>query len=110
MTHRIDIAALPLEASLKDVIAFLKREKYSRIPVYEDSIDNIIGVMHSKYLIQYLAQDRDENSFKLSDFIRKPYFVPASKRTDELFKELQQTRMHFAVIIDEYGERRELLL
>ncbi len=103
MTHRIDIAALPLEASLKDVIAFLKREKYSRIPVYEDSIDNIIGVMHSKYLIQYLAQDRDENSFKLSDFIRKPYFVPASKRTDELFKELQQTRMHFAVIIDEYG-------
>jgi len=103
MTHRIDIAALPLEASLNDVIAFLKREKYSRIPVYQDSIDNIIGVMHSKYLIQYLAQERDEKSFKLSDFIRKPYFVPASKRTDELFKELQQTRMHFAVIIDEYG-------
>jgi putative hemolysin len=103
MTHRVDIAALPIEASLNDVISFLKREKYSRIPVYKDSIDNIIGVMHSKYLIQYLAQEKDQKSFKLSDFIRVPYFVPASKRTDELFKELQQNRMHFAVIIDEYG-------
>jgi putative hemolysin len=103
MTHRIDIAALSIEASLNDVISFLKREKYSRIPVYKDSIDNIIGVMHSKYLIQYLAQERDQKSFQLSDFIRKPYFVPASKRTDELFKELQQNRLHFAVIIDEYG-------
>lgn len=103
MTHRIDIAALPIEASLNEVISFLKREKYSRIPVYKDSIDNIIGVMHSKYLIQYLAQERDEKSFQLSDFIREPYFVPASKRTDELFKELQQNRMHIAIIIDEYG-------
>jgi Hemolysins and related proteins containing CBS domains len=103
MTHRIDIAALPLEASLNDVISFLKREKYSRIPVYEDSIDNIIGVMHSKHLIQYLAQERDQKSFKLSNFIKEPYFVPTSKRTDELFKELQQNRRHIAVIIDEYG-------
>ena len=103
MTHRIDIAALPLEANFNKVISFLKREKYSRIPVYKDSIDNIIGVLHSKYLIQYLALDRDQKSFNLSDFIREPYFVPASKRTDELFKELQQNRMHIAVIIDEYG-------
>jgi putative hemolysin len=103
MTHRIDIAALPIEASLNEVISFLKQEKYSRIPVYQDSIDNIIGVMHSKYLIQYLAQEKDQKSFRLSDFIREPYFVPASKRTDKLFKELQQNRTHFAVIIDEYG-------
>ncbi len=54
------------------------------------------------YLIQYLAHDRAQKSFNLSDFIREPYFVPASKRTDELFKELQQNRMHIAVIIDEY--------
>ncbi|MDD2235121.1 MAG: hemolysin family protein [Desulfitobacteriaceae bacterium] len=103
MTHRTDIAALPIEASLNDVISFLKREKYSRIPVYKDFIDNIIGVMHAKYLIQYLAQEKDEKSFQLADFIKEPYFVPTSKRTDELFKELQQNRRHFAVIIDEYG-------
>lgn len=102
MTHRTDIAALSIEANIDDVIAFLKEEKYSRIPVYEDSIDNIIGVMHSKYLIQYLAE-RDQEKFYLSDFIKQPYFVPASKRTDELFRELQQNKTHLAVIIDEYG-------
>ncbi|ADY55768.1 protein of unknown function DUF21 [Syntrophobotulus glycolicus DSM 8271] len=103
MTHRTEIAALPVEASLQDVVAFLKEEKYSRIPVYEDTIDNITGVMHSKYLIQYLAREKDQEKFSLADFIRQPYFVPASKRTDELFRELQQNKTHLAVIIDEYG-------
>ncbi len=103
MTHRTYIAALPVDASLNDVIEFLEREKYSRIPVYEDTIDNIIGVLHSKYLISYLAKEKEQETFRLSDFIRQPYYVPASKRTDELFKELQQNKTHLAVIIDEYG-------
>lgn len=103
MTHRTDIAALPVGAGLEEVIAFIKEEKYSRIPVYEDTIDNIIGVMHTKYLIEYLAQGKDQGAFYLSDFIRQPYFVPESKRTDVLFRELQQNKTHLAVIIDEYG-------
>lgn len=103
MTHRTDIAALPVDASLQDVIAFLQDKKYSRIPVYEDTIDNIIGVMHSKYMIQYLAQEKGKSEFHLSDYIRQPYFVPESKRTDELFRELQQKKIHLAVVIDEYG-------
>ncbi|UWG98665.1 hemolysin family protein [Dehalobacter sp. DCM] len=103
MTHRTDIAALAIDASLDEVIAFVNSEKYSRIPVYEDNIDNIIGVLHSKYLFQYLVNHKSSESFTLRDVIRQPYFVPDSKRTDELFKELQQKKTHLAVIIDEYG-------
>ncbi len=102
MTHRTDIAALPIDASLREVIDFINSEKYSRIPVYEDNIDNIVGVMHSKYVFKFVTND-DTSKFTLKDLIRQPYFVPESKRTDELFKELQQNKTHMAIIIDEYG-------
>jgi len=102
MTHRTDIAALPIDASLREVIDFINTEKYSRIPVYQDNIDNIVGVMHSKYVFQFVTND-DTSNFTLRDLIRQPYFVPESKRTDELFKELQQNKTHMAIIIDEYG-------
>ncbi|TCX51627.1 hemolysin family protein [Dehalobacter sp. 14DCB1] len=103
MTHRTDIAALPIEASLSEVIAFINYEKYSRIPVYEENIDNIVGVLQSKYLFQYLTNNSNQETFHLRDVVREPYYVPDSKRTDELFKELQQNKTHLAVIIDEYG-------
>ncbi len=103
MTHRTEIAALPIEADFDEVINFVLEEKYSRIPVYEENIDNIIGVLHSKQLIQYMTGKADRADFKLGDLIRKPYYVPDSKRTDILFKELQRNNTHMAVIIDEYG-------
>lgn len=103
MTHRTDIAALPVEASLNEVIAFTNSEKYSRMPVYEDNIDHIIGVLHAKSLIHFLVGAGKNEAFNLRKLIRQPYFVPQSKRTDELFKELQQNKTHLAVVIDEYG-------
>jgi len=103
MTHRTEIKALPVEATLEEVIDFLNKEKYSRIPVYEGTIDNIIGILHSKYLFKHLTKNGRHQDFNLRDLIRQPYFVPDSKRTDELFKELQQNKTHMAVIIDEYG-------
>ena len=103
MTHRTDIAALPVDSTITEVTSFFNREKYSRIPIYEDSIDNIIGVMHSKYLIQYLSEGDGKEKFNLRNFIRAPYFVPTSKRTDELFQELKHNKNHLAIIIDEYG-------
>ena len=102
MTHRTDIAALSIDAGLREVIDFINNEKYSRIPVYEDNIDNIVGVMHSKYVFKFVTND-DTTNFNLKELIRQPYFVPESKRTDELFKELQQNKTHMAIIIDEYG-------
>jgi putative hemolysin len=103
MTHRTDIAALSINASFSEVISFVNTEKYSRIPVYEDNIDNIIGVLHSKHLIHFLTDDGDKRNFDLKKMIKKPYFVPASKKADELFMELQRNKIHMAIIIDEYG-------
>ncbi|HWQ73396.1 MAG TPA: hemolysin family protein [Desulfitobacteriaceae bacterium] len=103
MTHRTEIVALPVGADLDEVLRVINTEKYSRIPVYDENIDDIIGLLHTKDLIYYLTDNRIREKFFLKKIMRKPFFVPASKRTDELFKELQQNRMHIAVIIDEYG-------
>lgn len=103
MTHRTEVIALPVEASLREVIDLINTEKYSRIPVYRENIDDIIGVLHSKDLIQFITHEHSQEGFPLEKFIRPAYFVPSSKRTDELFRDLQKTRTHIAVIIDEYG-------
>lgn len=103
MTHRTDIIALPLGATLDEVLNVINKEKYSRIPVYDESIDDITGLLYSKDIIQYLTDNYNRENFSLRQIIRQPYFVPASKRTDELFNDLQQNRMHIAIIIDEYG-------
>lgn len=103
MTHRTDIGALPVDATFEEVVSFINKEKYSRIPVYEDNIDNIVGVLHAKYVIQYLSDDEARKNFNIRDITRRPYFVPDSKRTDELFKEMQKNNTHMAVIIDEFG-------
>jgi len=103
MTHRTEIGALSVGASLDEVTSFINTEKYSRIPVYEDNIDNIIGLLYSKDLIQILSHDVDRDNFTLRGIIRQPYFVPSSKRTDELFRDLQRNNIHIAIIIDEYG-------
>lgn len=101
MTHRTDIAGISISSSLKEIIDLVKRKKYTRFPVYEENIDNIIGVLNVKDLIQLL--DDNKQDFDLRKIIRQPYFVPASKKNDDLFKDLQSTKTHMAVAIDEYG-------
>ncbi|NLP44115.1 MAG: HlyC/CorC family transporter [Peptococcaceae bacterium] len=103
MTHRTNIASLPVEADLDTVMDLINEEKYSRIPVYEGNIDNIVGVLQIKDLIEYLSIHGRNSSFDLRQLIRQPYIVPASKRTDELFRELQRNKTHLAIVIDEYG-------
>lgn len=103
MTHRTEILALPVEADLSNVIDFINTQKYSRIPVYQDNIDNIIGVLHSKDMIPIITKDQTAEVFDLKSVSRQPYFVSTSKRTDELFKELQRQKTHLAIIVDEYG-------
>ena len=103
MTHRVEIVAIPINADLKEVISLIVEEKYTRFPVYEDNIDNIMGILHAKDLIQYADKDCNEENFELSEIIRRPYYVPSAKRTDELFKEMKKNKTHMAVIVDEYG-------
>ncbi|SCZ81765.1 hemolysin family protein [Acidaminobacter hydrogenoformans] len=107
MTHRMDIVSLPIEANLDETVALINEEKYSRIPVYEDTIDNIVGILFSKDIIQYLAgtysTELSADGFTLQPLLRKPYFVPTSKHTDDLLRDFKVNKVHMAVIIDEYG-------
>lgn len=102
MTHRTDIVALPIDASIEETIKVLSEEQWSRIPVYQDDIDNIIGILHAKELLKFIKGVSIEE-FSLKDLIRKPLLVPKSKKTDELFKELKLNKNHMAIVIDEYG-------
>lgn len=101
MTHRTDVAGIEVESSLEEVKKILLEEQFTRFPVYEDSIDHIVGTIHLKDIMRFM--DTDQKSFSLKKIMRKPYFVPDSKHLDELFFELQKNRTHFAIVIDEYG-------
>lgn len=102
MTHRTNIFAIPVDYTLKEVIQMINLEKYSRYPVYNDNIDNIIGILHVKDLLQYMEKGV-EADFVLKNIIRLPYFVPTSRIADDLFHDLQKNKVHMAIVIDEYG-------
>jgi putative hemolysin len=101
MTHRTEISALNVKSTRTQVIEYVKTEQFTRFPVYEDSIDHIIGTLHVKDLLKYL--DNPEEKFSIRSMIRPPYFIPESKKTSELFKEMQKHKNHIAIVIDEYG-------
>jgi len=103
-THRTDIVAIPVNASIMEIMEVIAEEKYSRIVVYDDNIDNIIGLFHVKDVVKFfIADNHDINNFDLKEVLKKPYFVPFSKKTDELFTEMQRDKVHMAIVIDEYG-------
>ena len=99
MTHRTEISAINVNATKEEVLAYIKDEQYTRFPVFEKDIDHIIGTFHVKDILKIL----DESSFSLKSFLRKPYFIPDSKRTAELFAEMQKEKNHIAIVLDEYG-------
>jgi len=88
MTHRKNVVSLPLGTSLREAASRLNEEKFTRVPVYEDNIDNIVGILHVKDLLPFIDGPAP-SSFRLDEIIRKPYFVPESKKIDELLRELQ---------------------
>jgi putative hemolysin len=102
MTHRTNIVSLDVDATFDEIIAVAVHEKYTRIPVYENNIDNIIGILHIKDLLYHAAESL-KKPFNLSQVIRPPYFVPETKNIDALFREMQRDRVQLAVVIDEYG-------
>ncbi len=102
MTHRTNIVAIPHHLSLRETISLVNEEKYTRYPVYEESLDHIIGTLHVKDLLDFV-EDGDESRFHLKQIIREPLYVHESKRIDTLFKEMQQHNTHIVIAIDEYG-------
>lgn len=102
MVHRIHIVALPIDASSEKVIQTAGKESFSRFPLFDKNIDNIVGILHSKDIIPFFSGSKGI-SLNLTELARKPYFVPTSKKAHELFYEMQQNHVHFAVVVDEYG-------
>ena len=99
MTPRIDIFALSKEETYENVVAKIVNEGFSRNPVYDENIDEIIGVLYAKDLLPYI----DVENFEWQKLIREPYFVPENKKLDDLLKEFQEKKNHLAVVVDEYG-------
>jgi putative hemolysin len=101
MVPRIDVAALPATATLQQALDLVRSRGYSRVPVYDESIDNILGVLYAKDLLRFL-QPGDPTQ-PVREFLRPAYFIPESKKTDELLRELQKQKVHIAIVADEYG-------
>ncbi len=102
MTHRLEIVGIPIDIKFSDLKKLIIHEQYTRYPVYDDSLDNIVGLVHLKDILRYYELNRSR-SFVLEDIMRKPYYIPESKHLDELLVELQKNKTHMAVVIDEYG-------
>lgn len=101
MTHRTDMVAVDLKASFDDVIRLATEEGYSRIPAYDEDIDDIKGIIYVKDLIKYVGSSLPAGG--LSDILREAYFVPESKRCGDLFAEMTEKRVQMAIVSDEYG-------
>lgn len=100
MVPRTKISGIELSTPKHEVVNTVIAEGYSRMPVYDDIIDKIIGIVHAKDILPLLASNKE---WALSDIIRKPYFVPETKKINDLLSELQQKRIQIAIVIDEFG-------
>ena len=100
MTPRQDIENIEIHSSFKEVLQFINDNNYSRIPVYQDNEDNIRGVLYIKDLLPYISKPE---GFRWQSLIRPPYFVPETKRLDDLLREFQENKIHIAIVVDEFG-------
>lgn len=102
MTPRTDVYMININDNLEDYVDELLEERYARVPVYEKDYDNIIGILYMKdFMIE--ARKHGFEKVNIRNLLRKPYLVPESKNIDDLFRELQETKVHIAILIDEYG-------
>lgn len=100
MTPRLDVIDLDIHSSYEEVLKCITDNVYSRIPVYSENIDNIKGVLYIKDLLPHLGKP---HSFRWQSLIRPPYFVPETKKIDDLLREFQTNKVHIAIVVDEFG-------
>lgn len=101
MVPRIDMVTLDVNTSLRDALDIIIEYGHSRIPVYEGNVDIIVGLLYAKDLLKCFRENRMDAPIR--ELLRAPYFIPASKKVTALFGEMQQQRVHLAIIVDEYG-------
>ena len=100
MTSRQDVTVLDMQSPFPDVLKCIVENNYSRIPVYQDSIDNVRGILYIKDLLPHLGKP---STFRWQSLIRPPYFVPETKKIDDLLREFQNNKVHIAIVVDEFG-------
>lgn len=100
MTHRMEVSALRETATLDDALCLAKDTGHSRIPVYREDIDNIVGILYVKDLLDYVTRPE---AFDLKSILHEPFYIPETARCTELFKGFQARQIHMAIVIDEYG-------
>ena len=101
MVPRVDMICAPIDAEISEIIGIIEERGHSRIPLFEDNIDNIVGILYAKDLL--IEMGRKTDNIDLSRICRKPYFIPESKLIDDLLQEFRREKLHIAIVVDEYG-------
>ncbi|MCK4795822.1 MAG: HlyC/CorC family transporter [Spirochaetes bacterium] len=97
---RVDVVSIDSKSEIDDIIKIVDEKGHSRLPVFNENIDNIVGILHSKDLLKYFTRKSD---FKISKIMRSPLFIPESKMINDLLVELREKKNHLAIVVDEYG-------
>jgi len=100
MVPRTDTVFLSAAASREELLSCICESEHSRFPVYQETVDNVIGILHVKDALKTLVNN---TPFNIQEMVRKPFFVPVSKHIDDLLRELRRKKVHIAVVVDEYG-------
>lgn len=100
MIPRIDVTSIEINSNIQEIIKLINEKGYSRLPVYDKNIDNIVGILHTKDIFKYFNK---ESNFDIQKLIRVPIFVPESKMINDLLLEFRERKNHLAIVVDEYG-------
>lgn len=103
MTPRTDMFCLQADQSLEEILKVIEEQHYSRIPVYEEDKDDITGILYCKDLLGFTLDPEKRGHWNLRALLRKPYFIPQTKKASDLFREFRLDRIHLAIVVDEYG-------
>ncbi|NGP76128.1 HlyC/CorC family transporter [Balneolaceae bacterium YR4-1] len=109
MTSRVNVVAVSTENSLNEVLALIREKGLSRMPLYENDLDNILGIIYSKDVLPYINSDIERTTINWRTIARKALFIPATKKLDDLLRDFQQEKTHIAIVVDEYGGTEGLI-
>jgi len=103
MTPRVDMVCIPDDADFNELLEVITTSAYSRIPLYKDDLDEILGIIYTKDILPYLKNEEMRKQLSLEKIVRKTMFIPKTKMINDLLHEFQEKKMHIAVVVDEYG-------
>lgn len=109
MTSRVNVVAVSSENTLDDVLNIIREKGLSRMPLYENDLDTILGIIYSKDVLPYINSDLERTTINWRTIARKPLFIPSTKKLDDLLREFQQEKTHIAIVVDEYGGTEGLI-